>query len=136
MSFVLLSKSRRKERISDTSDACKVGVNRLGSRGEILSSRAVFTESLLRRFVDLSSEGSGGVEDEGDMLPYGRERRDRELDGVLYGVSVGEGRVYGASSSMTFSCTVGTVAGQCCVDQSYRRTVIMAGWQPDLVECG
>jgi hypothetical protein len=117
MSFVLLSKSRRKERISDTSDACKVGVNRLGSRGEIFSSRAVLIESLLRRFVDLSSEGSGGVEDDGDMLPYGRERPDRELEGVLYGVSVGEGRVYDTSSSMTISCTAGTVASRTFVWQ-------------------
>jgi hypothetical protein len=65
----LSSRSRRRDRISDTKEACSVGVNLLGSSGEILSSVAGSTESRLLLRAGFSSNGSGGGEEEGDMLP-------------------------------------------------------------------
>jgi hypothetical protein len=69
MFLILSSRSRRRDRISDTREACKVGVNLLGSKGEMVSSVAGSTESRLPLRADFSSNGSGGGEEEGDMLP-------------------------------------------------------------------
>ena len=69
MFLTLSSRSRRKDRISPTRDACNVGVNLLGSSGEMFSSVAGSTESRLLLRADFSSNGNGGGEEEGDMLP-------------------------------------------------------------------
>jgi hypothetical protein len=44
--LVLLSTSRRRERISETREACNVGVNLRGSNGDITSSSAISSKSL------------------------------------------------------------------------------------------
>jgi hypothetical protein len=103
MVLTLSSSSRRNERISDTKEACSVGVNLLGSSGEIDSSVAGSTESRLPLRLDFSSNGRGGGEEEGDMLPKVWDRLDLELEGVRYGVSVGEGSEKAVSSSILWS---------------------------------
>jgi hypothetical protein len=88
--FVFSSWSLRNARISDTRLACKVGVNRRGSRIEILSS---FVTSFEFRREWLSPFGNGGGEDDGTgEIDFCREDRRELRDGVLYGVSVGVGR--------------------------------------------
>ena len=81
MSFVLLSKSLLSDRISETSEACKVGVNLRGSRGDIVSSKAGLIESVLRRLT-LRSSGRGGGVLEGDISFPACDRGDLELVGV------------------------------------------------------
>ena len=81
MCFVLSSTSLRNDRISDTREACSVGVKRRGSNGEMVGSVAGSIGPLLSSFV--SNEGSGGGDEEGEALPNVRDRRDLELDGVL-----------------------------------------------------
>jgi hypothetical protein len=81
MCFVPSSTSLRNDRISDTSEACSVGVKRRGSSGEIVGSVAGSIGPLLSSFV--SNGGSGGGDDEGEALPNVWDRRDLELDGVL-----------------------------------------------------
>jgi hypothetical protein len=67
------SNSLRRLRISETKEACRVGVNRLGSRMEIFSSFA----------ASASSNGSGG-NGAGELdtsvagVPYREVRRDKE----------------------------------------------------------
>jgi hypothetical protein len=75
-------------------------VNLLGSSGEIVSSIAGSTDSRLPLRLDFSSNGSGGGDEEGDMLPNVCDRLDLELEGVRYGVSVGEGSEKAVSSSI------------------------------------
>lgn len=95
----MLSRSRRNDKISDTKEACKVGVKRLGSKGDIPSSKA-FWDSLLRFLAIRASAGRGGGVDEGDMSSNSRDRRDSEEDGVLYGVPVGDAEANEGSRSM------------------------------------
>lgn len=93
MSLVLLSASPRSDRISDTRAACRVGVKRRGSDRGNDSSNEALMESLLPLLLDRPPEGSGGGVVAGDMSSYVLEvSRDLELEGVLYGVSVGEGK--------------------------------------------
>ena len=76
-----------------------MGVNLRGSRGDIVSSRAGLVESVLRRLALRSSGIAGGVVD-GDMSYPVCDLGDLELEGVRYGVSVGDGSMYVVSSSM------------------------------------
>ncbi|KAL1848733.1 hypothetical protein VTK73DRAFT_10065 [Phialemonium thermophilum] len=105
MILVFSSWSRRRFRISETRFACRVGVNRRGSRMLMFSSWLASLEDRL----DPLSLGMGG----GDELGAGgvTDRRDdlREVrDGVLYGVSAGvgsattDGETDSSSVSQTF----------------------------------
>lgn len=88
----MLSTSRRRERISETSEAWSVGVKRLGSRIDIFSS-CVTSLSALSGKYESPLEGTGGGEEDmaGELKPLRDERRDIPSEGVQYGVSVGEG---------------------------------------------
>ncbi len=79
MNLCFDSSSLRRDRISDTSEACNVGVKRRGSKTEMFSS---FAESLEFRLL-LSGRGGGEDEDGGgDDVPLREDNRDTEVGGV------------------------------------------------------
>lgn len=85
MALVLLSTSRRKDKISETSEACSVGVNLLGSRGDKVSSYVTSWKSRRPSRKKLWFDGDGG-DDEGPGEEFPRECIDEPLRGVVEGV--------------------------------------------------
>jgi hypothetical protein len=82
MAFVLLSTSRRKDRISETSEACSVGVNLLGSSGDKVCSYATSSKSLRPSCRKFWFGGEGGDDDRpGEESP--RESIDEALRGIV-----------------------------------------------------
>ncbi|KAL7356840.1 hypothetical protein ACKS0A_06996 [Histoplasma ohiense] len=85
IAFAFASMSRRRDKISETREACKVGVNRRGSRGEIVSSFAASIGLTGPSDSYRLSELKRGGEEEGpgdESLRWSDGRRDIGFEGV------------------------------------------------------